>query len=145
MGEITVEVLRRGTDDTARAISKLLPQLSSSAPEFTTAQLTELLGDDHITLFVARADDDIVGMLTLVTYVIPTGKRARIEDVVVDESARGRGVAFALTEAAITTSRESGARTLDLTSRPDRESANRLYQRAGFNPRNSVTYRQVLH
>ncbi|WP_052314598.1 GNAT family N-acetyltransferase [Nocardia thailandica] len=79
-----------------------------------------------------------------VTYTIPTGTRARIEDVVVDESARGKGVAFELTNIAVELARQAGARTVDLTSRPSRESANRLYGRAGFTARDSLTCRQTL-
>ncbi|MEU5410271.1 GNAT family N-acetyltransferase [Nocardia asteroides] len=144
MGEATVDVLKHATADAAQAISKLLPQLSSAAGGFTVGQLSDLLSADAVTLFVARIDQAIVGMLTLVTYEIPSGKRARIEDVVVDEIARGHGVAFAMTEAAVATARKLGARTVDLTSRPSRESANRLYQRAGFTARDSLTYRRTL-
>ena len=97
-------------------------------------------------LLVARASPDgrppaIVGTLTLVVFRIPTGVRAWIEDVVVDESARGRGVGEALTVAAIGLATGAGARTVDLTSRPTREAANRLYRRLGFELRDTNVYR----
>jgi ribosomal protein S18 acetylase RimI-like enzyme len=85
-----------------------------------------------------------VGSLTLVTFRIPTGIRAWIEDVVVDESARGHGVGEALNQAAIEEARHKGAVTVDLTSRPSREAANRLYQRIGFTPRDTNVYRYSL-
>ncbi len=98
-------------------------------------------------LLVARAAPDsaaggpIVGTLTLVVFRIPTGLRAWIEDVVVDESVRGRGVGEALTLAAIDLAAAAGARTVDLTSRPSREAANRLYRRLGFEQRDTNVYR----
>ena len=87
---------------------------------------------------------EIVGMLTLVVFRIPTGVRALIEDVVVDETARGRGVGEALTYAAFDRARAAGAKTVDLTSRPSREAANRLYQRLGFERRDTNVYRYSL-
>ena len=87
---------------------------------------------------------DIVGTLTLVVFRIPTAIRAWIEDVVVDESARGRGVGEALTAAALDRAKAAGARTVDLTSRPSREAANRLYQRLGFIGRDTNVYRYDL-
>jgi len=102
------------------------------------------VADDATTLFVARGDGDIVGMLTLAAFQIPTGVRAWIEDVVVDGTARGSGVAAALVQAALERSAELGARTVDLTSRPDREAANRLYLRMGFEVRQTNIYRRTL-
>ena len=79
--------------------------------------------------------------MTLVTFRIPTGLRAFIEDVVVDVSARREGIGEALTREAIAIARAKGARTIDLTSRPSREAANRLYQRLGFERRDTNVYR----
>ena len=92
-------------------------------------------------LLVARVDGEIVGALTLVVFPIPSGLRAWIEDVVVDEVARGRGVGAALTQQAVRLARAAGARTVDLTSRPSREAANKLYERLGFRLRDSKVYR----
>jgi ribosomal protein S18 acetylase RimI-like enzyme len=100
-----------------------------------------MLDHDANTLFVARVDGRIVGTLTLVMVPIPSGLRARIEDVVVDSEARGLGIGGRLTAAAIAKARAAGARTLDLTSRPDRGSAGRLYERLGFRQRDSRLYR----
>ena len=93
---------------------------------------------------MARDGDRIVGMLTLAVFLIPTGVRAWIEDVVVDEAARGSGVAADLVEAALARSAALGARTVDLTSRPDRAAANRLYLRLGFEVRQTNVYRRTL-
>lgn len=95
-------------------------------------------------LFVARVDGAIVGSLTLATFPIPTGVRAWIEDVVVDEGARGHGVGEALNRAAIEEARSRGAITVELTSRPSREAANRLYQRMGFVARDTNVYRFTI-
>jgi ribosomal protein S18 acetylase RimI-like enzyme len=102
----------------------------------------EIVDSPACHLLLARgADGAIVGMLTLVVFRIPTGVRAWIEDVVVDQDARGRGVGAALNQAAIGLADERGARTVDLTSRPSREAANRLYRRLGFVERDSHVYR----
>jgi ribosomal protein S18 acetylase RimI-like enzyme len=95
-------------------------------------------------LFIARLDGRIVGSLTLAMFRIPTGIRAWIEDVVVDGTARGHGVGEALNRAALDHARTNGAITVDLTSRPSREAANRLYQRMGFVLRESNLYRYQL-
>jgi ribosomal protein S18 acetylase RimI-like enzyme len=138
---VHVEEIRDVTDDIVNVFGRLLPQLSCSAEPLDQAAVMNIVNCPTNTVFVARNDEGIIGMLTLVMFPIPSGLRARIEDVVVDESARGQGVSRALTEAAIQAAHQHGARTLDLTSRPDRTAANRLYERLGFQPRESRVYR----
>jgi ribosomal protein S18 acetylase RimI-like enzyme len=141
---IAVEAAVSVDEDLVAAVGALVPQLSSSAPAPSTEALRRIVADPGATLFVARDDGRVVGMLTLVTFEIPTAVRAWIEDVVVDEAARGRGVAAALVQAAIGGAGARGARTVDLTSRPDREEANRLYVRMGFEVRVTNVYRRTL-
>lgn len=138
---IEVEVVNKVTDEDVTAINRLLPQLSKSAAPLDAGALTRVANWEGNSLLLARASGEIIGMLTLVTFAIPTGLRAWIEDVVVDESARGQGVGAALTKEAIRLARAAGARTIDLTSRPSRQSANRLYERLGFQARETRTYR----
>jgi ribosomal protein S18 acetylase RimI-like enzyme len=140
-----VEVVEQVTDELVDAFARLIPQLSKSSPPPDAAALEALVSSSACTLFVARAGGgDIVGSLTLATFPIPTGTRAWIEDVVVDDAARGAGVGAALTRAALDRARDVGATRVDLTSRPSREAANRLYQRLGFEPRETNVYRFVL-
>ena len=141
---ISVEVAASADEDLRAAVNALVPQLSSSSPPPSSDELARIVEDPATTLFVAREGDHIVGMLTLAAFRIPTAQRAFIEDVVVDESARGTGVAAALVQAALDRAAELGARTVDLTSRPDREAANRLYQRMGFEVRETNVYRRTL-
>ena len=142
MQRVKVEIATSLTPAIVDAVQRLVPQLSRSNPPPTTAELGELVASPATDLFIALDDaGTIVGMATLVTFRIPTGRRAWIEDVVVDEVARGQGVGDALTRAMVDRSREFGAVTVDLTSRPAREAANRLYQRAGFVQRDSNVYR----
>ena len=131
-------------DELVTAFERLIPQLSSSNPPPTAAELTALVSSDASTLFIARVDGQIVGSLTLAMFRIPTGIRAWIEDVVVDSSARGHGVGEALNMAALKHAKKNGAITVDLTSRPSREAANRLYQRIGFKARETNVYRYEL-
>lgn len=127
------------------AFARLVPQLSRSAPAPDEAVLAEIIAGPATHLLVATDDDStVLGSLTLVVFRIPTGLRAWIEDVVVDGDARGRGVGQALNRAALDLAAERGCRTVDLTSRPSRESANRLYQRLGFTARDTNVYRHDL-
>src|SRR5690349_21917796 len=138
---IDVEVAFEVTDEDVAAINRLLPQLSASAPLLDVDALNRVARWDGNSLLLARAADEIAGTLTLVTFPIPTGLRAWIEDVVVDSAARGHGVGAALTREAVRLAEADGARTVDLTSRPSREAANRLYERLGFQLRDSKVYR----
>ena len=128
--------------DLTASIGRLVGQLSSSAIAPTEDEVREIVESPATRLVVARDDDDaIIGALTLVLFRIPTGMRAWIEDVVVDESARGRGVGEALTREALRLAADAGARSVDLTSRPSRTAANRLYRRLGFEERETTVYR----
>ncbi|HEY2673271.1 MAG TPA: GNAT family N-acetyltransferase [Rugosimonospora sp.] len=138
---VEVEVVRHASEEVTKALGRLLPQLSRSAPPLDSEGLARLVSWNGNTLLAARLDGEIVGILTLVMFPIPTGLRAWIEDVVVDESARGHGVGADLTREAVRLARAAGARTVDLTSRPSREAANRLYERLGFRQRDSRLYR----
>ncbi len=138
---IVVEVIADITDDNLAAVNRLIPQLSRSAPPLTAEVLKQIVSWDGNRLLIACSGDQVVGMLTLVIFPIPTGLRAWIEDVVVDESARGQGVGAALTQEAIRLAQAVGARTVDLTSRPSRQAANRLYERLGFELRDTKAYR----
>jgi ribosomal protein S18 acetylase RimI-like enzyme len=143
-GVPTVEIVTEVTSELVDAFTRLVPQLSSSSPPPTAEELEEMVGSPGTVLFVARDDGRIVGSLTLVLFRIPTGIRTRIEDVVVDETARGAGVGAALSLAAIEEARRREARNVDLSSRPSREAANRLYLRLGFVERETNVYRYSL-
>ena len=140
-----VEVISQVTGELVEAFARLVPQLSKSNRPPTERELAAIVASRASVLFLAYdEDDEIVGSLTLVLFRIPTGLRAWIEDVVVDESARGKGVGHRMNEAAIDYARKAGAKTVDLTSRPSRDVANRLYQRLGFQKRDTNVYRFVL-
>ena len=142
--EIEVHECLAVTEELVVAMQRLIPQLSSSNPPPGRTELEEIVASPATTLFLARHRDLIVGALTLVAFRIPTGVRTRIEDVVVDETLRGHRVGERLSEAALDEARRLGARSTDLTSRPSREAANRLYARMGFQQRESNVYRYTL-
>lgn len=129
------------TDDVTAAFARLIPQLSTSNPPPSAETLATIAASEASHLLLAVEDEQILGSLTLVVFRIPTGIRAWIEDVVVDGEARGKGVGGALNEAALELAAELGAITVDLTSRPSREAANRLYVRLGFQLRETNLYR----
>jgi ribosomal protein S18 acetylase RimI-like enzyme len=129
------------TDELVEAFQRLLPQLSSSAKIPDRKELQEIVDSPAVILFMAREEGKLVGALSLAWFRVPTGILAWIEDVVVDQSMRGHGIGEALTRAGVEKARQLGAKSVDLTSRPSRESANRLYQRVGFELRNTNCYR----
>lgn len=139
-----VEVLTKATDEAVEALARLLPQLSRSAAPLDQPALARIVESEASTLLIARSDGVITGTLTLIMFEIPTGLRAWIEDVVVDENARRTGTGQALSEAAVRIAQEAGARTVDLTSRPSRAAAGRLYERIGFVQRDSRVYRYAV-
>jgi len=141
---VRVEVLQEVTDEVVAAFGRLLPQLSRSAPPLDRAGLDRIVGSAATTLLIARTGDTVVGTLSLVVFPIPTGLRAWIEDVIVDEAARGQGIGEALMAEAVRIAGQAGARTVDLTSRPSREAAGRLYERVGFQSRSTRMYRYAF-
>lgn len=140
---VQIEIASEATDELRDALAHLLPQLSSSPPP-TLDELRLITANPESVLFVARLEGRIVGSLTLIFYRIPTGLKAWIEDVVVDETARGHGIGELLNRAALDEAGRRGAKAVSLTSRPSREAANRLYQRIGFESRPTNVYRYDL-
>jgi ribosomal protein S18 acetylase RimI-like enzyme len=136
---VRIERVTEASPDVVDALARLLPQLSPGRPAPTAEDVAEIARDT--TLLVARSEDGpIVGTLTLVLTRMPTGFKGRIEDVIVDEAARGQGIGERLTEDALRRAAESGVRSVELTSSPAREAANRLYRRLGFEPRETNVY-----
>jgi ribosomal protein S18 acetylase RimI-like enzyme len=144
---IDIEAVAAVDGAIVEGMQRLVPQLSASAAVPNVGQVREIVESPCTTLLVARdraQSGRIVGSLTLAVFRIPTGVRAWIEDVVVDSTARGRGVGEALNREALRIAVSRGARTVELTSRPSREAANRLYERLGFQRRETNVYRRVL-
>lgn len=141
--DIVVEEVDIASDEVVAALGSLVPQLSSSAPPLSVAEVSEIVQSRATVLLVARRRHEgaVLGTLTLAVFRLPTGLRAWIEDVVVDDAARGAGVGSALVEAALRRARALGCRNVDLTSRPSREAANQLYRRLGFVERATNVYR----
>jgi ribosomal protein S18 acetylase RimI-like enzyme len=128
-----IELVDHITDELIDALTRLIPQLKISLPAPSRESVVSLFSSNAVTLLIARDETgDIIGMLTLIVYLVPTGVRARLEDVVVDEALRGQGIAAELVKHALEIARGKGADGVALTSNPRREAANRLYQKVGF-------------
>ena len=138
---IKIFEITEADDATLDAVNRLLPQLSKSSKIINGSTLQKLTNSECTRLYVAKEGDTIFGMLSLVVFSIPTGTKAWIEDVVVDERARGKGVGKELMNHALNVAKELGAKSADLTSRPSREAANKLYQAIGFEGRETNVYR----
>jgi ribosomal protein S18 acetylase RimI-like enzyme len=141
---VEVEIANEATEELVASLNQLLPQLSTNAAPLSESDVEALVSSPATVVFIARDGGRIVGSLTLVVFPIPTGLRSWIEDVVVDGTARGRGIGEALTNAAIEESRRREVRSIDLTTRPSREAANRLYARLGFELRETNVYRFLV-
>ena len=143
--EIGIEVLDKVTDEVVDVFGRLLPQLSSTAKALDAGALADVISSPAATVLLARGDGGgIIGTLTLVTFSAPTGLRAWIEDVVVDQAAGRQGAGIALVREALRLAEVAGARTVDLTTRPSREAAGRLYEKAGFERRETRLYRYTF-
>jgi ribosomal protein S18 acetylase RimI-like enzyme len=141
---VNVEIFSGEASELMAALELLVPQLSKSNPAPSLGEVKEMLASDAVTQFVARDDGGrIIGVSTLAVFPIPTARRAWIEDVIVDEPARG-GVGAALTKAMIDRARSLGCKTIELTSRPTREAANHLYRKLGFQVRETNVFRYDL-
>ncbi|MBV8397064.1 MAG: GNAT family N-acetyltransferase [Actinobacteria bacterium] len=128
---MNIEQVHRADEELVALVARLLAQLTEARTPPTLEQLQEVVSTQ--TLLLARDDDGtILGMLTFVLYRVSSGLKGRIEDVVVDESARGRGVGEALTREGMRRANDAGVLMLELTSMPYRQAANRLYKRLGF-------------
>ena len=115
------------------SIQNLFPQLTKFSPLPDKESLQAIIDSPTVSLWIAENEElKIVGMLNLAIYRTTTGVHAWIEDVVVDKNARKQGIATQLTLAAIEYARDKGAKAVSLTSRPEREAANQLYQKLGF-------------
>jgi ribosomal protein S18 acetylase RimI-like enzyme len=136
--------IRSVSNEVFAAINGLLPQLSTSAPQLSKSDLEEIIASESSHLLMAEDEGTYIGSLTLVTFKIPTGIRAWIEDVVVSEAARGKGIGRLLSEHALSLAKTKGAKTVDLTSRPSRQAANALYEKVGFEIRETNVYRYEI-
>ena len=143
---IRIQVVREATTDLQSALARLLPQLNPNLEVPDMKRLWRLIADPAVTLLLAVDGDDIVGTTTVIVYTTPFWIKARLDEVVVDDSARGKGVGEALVKAALDIGRERGAQVAELQSGrgPARQAAHRLYLRLGFKIRDSDVLRIVL-
>ena len=142
---INISELTEASSSVLQSINELLPQLSSSAQVISMDRLSELVESDNTIIFLGTDDSgQILGMLSLIVMKIPTGNKAWIEDVVVDQSARGKGMGKALMNHALEKAKELAVKSVDLTSRPSREKANMLYQSLGYQIRETNVYRHKI-
>ena len=138
-----IEQVSEATDELCEALQRLIPQLSANKAPPSLEDLQTLVGSESSRLLIAREPDEnspIAGVLCLTVYRVPTGLRSIIEDVIVDQNMRKRGIGEALMRHAIEVARQAGAEAVALTSNPGREAANRLYQSLGFELRKTNPY-----
>jgi len=139
-----IEAATEANQELLDALTALLPQLNPKLKPLTMERLSTVIGDPATTLLVARYDARIVGAAAVLVYATPAFVKARIEDVVVDEHSRGKGVGEALVRRCLEVARERSAEIVELQSARWRKVANRLYPRLGFQLRESNLYRLEL-
>ncbi|HEY8864200.1 MAG TPA: GNAT family N-acetyltransferase [Candidatus Dormibacteraeota bacterium] len=141
---VRIESVIEATPEVHAALAHLLPQLNDQLPVPTMERLQAMVADPAVTVLLAKDGEEVVGTTTVIVYTTPFWIKARLDEVVVDEAARGKGVGAALVTAALDVAREKGAQVAELQSGVQRDAANRLYQRMGFKPRETNVYRIVL-
>lgn len=141
---VRIEAVTEATPEVHAALANLLPQLNDKLPVPTMERIQTLVADPAVTLLLAKDGEEVVGTTTVIVYTTPFWIKARLDEVVVDEAARGKGVGAALVSAALDVAREKGAQVAELQSAVNREAANRLYPRMGFKLRETNVYRIVL-
>jgi ribosomal protein S18 acetylase RimI-like enzyme len=138
---MNIELITEASEELWEALQRLIPQLTSTKHSPARGELLALINSEASSLLIARrADERIAGIACLIVYRVPTGVRAIIEDVIVDETARGSGIGEALTRRCLEIARDKGAASVTLTSNPSRQAANRLYLRLGFKRRDTNAY-----
>ncbi|HXM72967.1 MAG TPA: GNAT family N-acetyltransferase [Candidatus Dormibacteraeota bacterium] len=141
---VRIEAVTEATPEVHAALAHLLPQLNPQLPIPTMERLQAIISDPAVTLLLARDGQQIVGTTTVIVYTTPFWIKARLDEVVVDESARGKGVGAALVEASLDLARANGVEVVELQSGVQREAAHRLYARIGFKLRETNVYRIVI-
>jgi len=141
---VRVEAATGATSDLEVVLAKLLPQLNQHLTVPDAERVKALIGDPAVTVLLARDGGDVVGTATVIVYTTPFWIKARIDEVVVDQGARGKGVGEALVNACLAVARKRGAQVAELQSGRQRDAANRLYRRMGFQLRDSNLYRITL-
>lgn len=141
-----IETVSKATPDLHVALARLLPQLNPALPVPDMARLEQLIADPDVTLLIATDGDQVIGTTTVIVYTTPFWIKARLDEVVVDADARGKGVGEALVKAALDVGRGKGAQVAELQSGrgSNRDAAHRLYERIGFKIRDSDVMRIVL-
>jgi GNAT superfamily N-acetyltransferase len=141
---VNIEAVTEATPEVYAALERLLPQLNPQLPVPSMERLQAIVADPAVTLLLARDGEQIVGTTTVIVYTTPFWIKARLDEVVVDESARGKGVGAALVGASLDLAREKGVEVVELQSGVHRAEANRRYPRMGFKLRETNVYRIVL-
>lgn len=132
-------------EKTVKSFQYFIPELTNEKDRIPTKKdLENVVSSPNTYLLIAKAEDNIIGTLTLVFYWVPSGIKTWIEDVIVSDNARGKGVATALMWHALNLARENGAEKVDLSSRPWRNAANNLYLKMGFEERDTNMYRLYI-
>jgi 2-amino-4-hydroxy-6-hydroxymethyldihydropteridine diphosphokinase len=142
LNQPSIELLAEASASELEAINRLLPQLSSSAKALSIEALKALIASPHTFIYIIKDESHATqGMASLCLCTSPTGTKAWVEDVVVEKECRGRGYARALLQHLKQESKRLGAKSLNLTSRPERQAANALYRSEGFELRTTNVYR----
>src|SRR6266853_1522124 len=137
---VPVEAVTAATSEVHAALARLLPQLNPKLPAPTLERLQTIVDDPAVTLFVAREGEEIVGTATVIVYTTPFWIKARLDEVVVDDVSRGKGVGAALVKASLDLARKKGVEVVELQSGVQRDAAHRLYERMGFKRRDTNVY-----
>lgn len=144
--QITFEQVTTFSPALSQRIRELAQMIGSNYKPLTDDDLKELLASHDTGLLVAKdiETEEIAGMITIFVKRTPYVRKATFEDIVIDEKFRGRGIGQQLLQHAITFAKEKEAHYIDVTSRPRRIASNSLYQKMGFQKRDTNVYRYII-
>ena len=141
MSDIRIVKATKDTKLSWDDLRSLLEQLTSSNVVFGEKEYGQLVSSESSTLFLMYSGETLIGMSTIATYLCPTGRKSWIEDVVIDQNYRGKGLGRRMLDYLLAYVHKQEDTTLMLTSRPSRVAANQLYQSLDFEKRNTNVYR----
>lgn len=142
--KISIESITEVTSEVVDAIQQLAQKIGSNYKQLTENDLQDMVASPNTTILVARVDQKIVGMITVLVFRIPYVKKAYLDDLVIDETYRGHGIAKQLMKQAMNLATNKGASYVDLTARPRRMEGNSLYESLGFKKRDTNVYRLII-
>lgn len=144
----TLQLTKRHTTKSVLAdLNALLKQQMHDQASFSPmpmGRFKKILADKNICMLGMFDGKKVIGTGTIIMVTKLRGNYGYIEDMIVDESYRGQGLGRQLGDALVAAAKKHNVTTIELSTRPSRVAANALYQKMGFEPKDTNVYRLKL-